>query len=150
VTLTITGLQRAWRLVLLLLPTLWIAACASSVRDFPAWERVTRVRIIITTASTRGDLVKEIDDPAQVEKIVAFANGNLTGYAEPWFGEPLPPIEANFYDRRLYKGHFGVGANFFEIHRGQMTFMSKPASDQAVREFMELIGVDQSILDRRS
>jgi hypothetical protein len=119
------------------------------VRDFPAWERVTRVRIIITTASTRGDLVKEIDDPAQVGKIVAFANGNLTGYAEPWFGEPLPPIEANFYDRRLYKGHFGVGANFFEIHRGQMTFMSKPASDHAVREFMELIGVDQSILDRR-
>jgi hypothetical protein len=149
VTLTIAAVQRAWRLVLLFLPTLWIAACASSVRDFPAWERVTRVRIIITTASTRGDLVKEIDDPAQVGKIVAFANGNLTGYAEPWFGEPLPPIEANFYDRRLYKGHFGVGANFFEIHRGQMTFMSKPASDHAVREFMELIGVDQSILDRR-
>jgi len=148
--LPVTAVQRVWRLVLLLLPTLWIAACASSVRDFPAWDSVTRIRIVITTASTRGDLVKEIDDPAQIERIVAFVNGNLTGYSEPWFGEPLPPIEANFYDRRLYKGHFGVGANFFEIHRGQITFMSKPASDQEVREFMELIGLDQSILGRQS
>ena len=146
----ISPVLRGWRLALLLLSTLPIAACASPVRDFPAWDRVTRIRIVITTASTRGDLVKEIDDPAQIEKIVAFVNSNLTGYVEPWLGEPLPPIEANFYDRRLYKGHFGVGENFFEIHRGEITFMSKPASEQEVHEFMELIGLDQGILSGHS
>jgi hypothetical protein len=65
-------------------------------------------------------------------------------------GEPLPPIEVAFYDRRLYRGHFGVGTDFFEIHRGEMTFMSRPASYQQVREFMELIGLDESLLSRQS
>lgn len=128
---------------------LLLAACASSMRDFPAWNGVTRVRIVATTRE-HGDVVKEIDDPAQVEKIVAFANANLTGYHEPWLGEPLPPIEVAFYDRRLYRGHFGVGPDFFEIHRGEITFMSRPASYQQVREFMELIGLDESVLSRQS
>jgi hypothetical protein len=127
------------------------AACAtaSPFHNFPAWTDITRVRIIITTRE-HGDVVKEIDDRALVDKIVAFANANLTGYHEPWMGEPLPPVEVAFYDRRLYRGHFGVGTDFFEIHRGEVTFMSRPASYEQVREFMELIGLDESVLSRQS
>jgi hypothetical protein len=126
-----------------------IGGCASSLHDFPVWNDVTRVRIVVTTRE-HGDVVKEIDDPMQVYRIVSFANSNLTGYHEPWLGEPLPPIEVAFYDRRLYRGHFGVGTDFFEIHRGEMTFMSRPASYEQVREFMELIGLDESLLSRQS
>jgi len=132
-----------------LLVAFFMTACASSLHDFPAWNDVTRVRVVITTRE-HGDVVKEIDDPAVVDKIVSFANSNLTGYHEPWLGEPLPPIEVAFYDRRLYRGHFGVGTDFFEIHRGEMTFMSRAASYQQVREFMELIGLDESVLSRQS
>jgi len=143
------GRSRVSRFVLWLSSVLLMAACASTFRDFPAWNDVTRVRVVVTTRE-HGDVVKEIDDPAQVEKIVAFANANLTGYHEPWLGEPLPAIEVAFYDRRLYRGHFGVGPDFFEIHRGEITFMSRPASYEQVREFMELIGLDEAVLSRQS
>lgn len=143
------GRFRVVRFALWLLFGFLMSACASSPRDFPAWNDVTRVRIVITTRE-HGDVVKEIDDPVLVGKIVAFANANLTGYREPWMGEPLPAVEAAFYDRRLYRGHFGVGPDFFEIHRGEITFMSRPASYEQVREFMELIGLDEAVLNRQS
>jgi hypothetical protein len=143
------GRSRVIRLALWLPLIFLMAACASSLRDFPAWSDVTRVRVVVTTRE-RGDVVKEIDDPVQVGKIVAFANANLTGYQEPWLGEPLPAVEVAFYDRRLYRGHFGVGPDFFEIHRGEITFMSRPASYEQVREFMELIGLDEAVLSRQS
>ena len=147
---------RAWRSILGRF-VVWVAwaslvtacATASSLHDFPAWSDITKVRIIITTRE-HGDVVREINNRALVDKIVAFANANLTGYHDPWMGEPLPPIEVAFYDRRLYRGHFGVGTNFFEIHRGEMTFMSRPASYEQVHEFMDLIGLDESVLSRQS
>jgi hypothetical protein len=107
--------------------------------------RVTRVEVL-KTDTPRGDVVKEIRDPGQVARIVAFANANLSGYREPWFGEPLPAIDVAFYDRRRYVGHFGVGLEFFEIHRGSITFMSRPASEQQVHEIMQLINVDDDVL----
>jgi len=125
-----------------------LAACEPP-RDFPPWNHVTRIEVV-ETKSRRGDLVKEIDDPRQVARIIAFVNANRTGYREPWFGEPLPPIDVNFYDRRRYKGHFGVGPEFFEIHRGATTFLSRPASFEEVHEFMDLIDLNQSMLWLRS
>jgi hypothetical protein len=137
----------ASRSLLLILPLLTIAGCEPP-RDFPAWNRVTRIEVV-ETKRPQG-VVKEIDDPRQVARIIAFVNANRTGYREPWFGEPLPPIDVNFYERRRYKGHFGVGPEFFEIHRGTITFLSRPASFEEVRQFMELIGLDQSMLWLRS
>jgi len=125
------------------------AGCSSAPRDFPPWKRVTRVEVL-KTDDPRGDVVKEIRDPGQIARIVAFANANLTGYREPWFGEPLPAIDVAFYDRRRYVGHFGVGPEFFEIHRGSITFMSRPASEQQVHEIMQLINVDDDVLGGRS
>jgi len=141
--------RRRWRapVISILLPitlVLTIVACEPP-RDFPAWNRVTRIEVV-ETKPPRGNLVKEIDDPRQVARIIAFVNANRTGYREPWFGEPLPPIDVNFYERRRYKGHFGVGPEFFEIHRGTITFLSRPASFEEVRQFMDLIGLDQSML----
>ncbi|HJU27842.1 MAG TPA: hypothetical protein VJ718_01650 [Candidatus Binataceae bacterium] len=124
---------------------LTLVGCASPPRDFPPWSRVTRVEVL-RTDNPHGDVLKEIRDPTQVARIVAFANENLTGYREPWFGEPLPAIDVAFYDRRRYVGHFGVGPEFFEIHRGMITFMSRPASERQVREIMRLINVDDGVL----
>jgi hypothetical protein len=130
---------------LIAIPLAWACGCSSPPRDFPPWRRVTRIEVF-KTDRPRGDLLKEIDDPEQVARIVAFANENLTGYREPWFGEPRPAIDVAFYDRRRYVGHFGVGAEFFEIHRGSITFMSRPASEPQVREIMRLIDVRDDVL----
>lgn len=139
--------RRAARYVsrLIAIPLMSIFGCSSPPRNFPPWRRVTRVEVL-KTDNPRGDLVKEIRDPARVARIVAFANENLTGYREPWLGEPLPAIDVAFFDRRRYVGHFGVGAEFFEIHRGSITFMSRPASEQQVREIMRLINMDDDVL----
>jgi hypothetical protein len=74
-------------------------------RDFPPWNRVTRIEVV-ETKPPRGNLIKEIDDPRQVARIIAFVNANRTGYREPRFGEPRPAIEVNFYDDRQYEGSF--------------------------------------------
>jgi hypothetical protein len=126
-----------------------LAGCSSPPNDFPPWNRVTRVEII-KTSSPKPDILKEIKDPDQVARIVAFANANRTGYREPWFGEPIPPIDVAFFDRRRYVGHFGVGPSFFEIHRGMITFMSRPASAEEVHEILKLIDVDETALARNS
>lgn len=140
--------RRAARYVsrLIAFPLMSIFGCSSPPRNFPPWRRVTRVEVL-RTDKPDGDLIKEIRDPEQVARIVAFANDNLTGYREPWFGEPLPAIDVAFYDRRRYVGHFGVGPEFFEIHRGSITFMSRPASEPQVREIMRLINIDDAVLN---
>jgi hypothetical protein len=142
------GLRVCW-LATCLLPAVMINACTSPLQDFPPWGKVTRIEILKTT-SPHGDVLKEISDPDQVAKIVAFVNANRTGYREPWFGEPIPRIDVAFYDRNLYQGHFGVGPEFFEIHRGSITFMSRPASEEEVNEIMELINLDSDLLRRQS
>jgi hypothetical protein len=97
---------------------------------------VTRIEI------KAGDFLKyTIDDPAIVNRIVAFVNeqqGGRGGLSD-WAGVPVPRLFAYFYSGSEFKGYFAVGPGFFECQR-EGDFWSKRCEVAEEFEFLELVG----------
>jgi hypothetical protein len=139
---------------LLFLGSLTVAGCgerkpADEVQPEPqpqtysGFGNVTRVEI----KDRRDELIHRIEDKEQIQKIVAFVDEHRSGWGRPWYGIPVPQVMANFYDGQTFKGHFGVGRNFFETQR-EGEFASKDASAEQCRTFLGLIGVDKIVLEK--
>jgi hypothetical protein len=75
----------------------------------PPLPRVTRVDITDNSAK----VFRRIETPAEVQRIVQFADDHKSGWHTPWAGVPVPSLHAAFYDGDRYVGHFGVGGGFF-------------------------------------
>ena len=111
-------------------------SCNHKTTSFAQLGKVTKIEV----TGTGGAVVKKIVDGKRIAQIVAFVDKNAAGWggANDWAGVPVPQIVANFYEGANFKGHFGVGANFFETQRDG-DFLSKSASDDARAEFLDLI-----------
>ncbi len=141
---------------LLLLGGLTIAGCGDpkpSNKDQPEPQSLTQTysglgNVNRVEIKTRLDkLIHRIDDREKIQQIVAFVDKQRSGWACPWYGIPVPQVVANFYDGDTFKGHFGMGLNFFETQR-EGDFASKDASAEQCRDFLALIGVDKSVLEK--
>jgi hypothetical protein len=104
--------------------------------SYAKFGRVTRIEV--TDRMSRP--IKTIRDEKSIAKIVEFVDANRDGWITPFGGVPVPRIVANFYDGDEFKGHFGVGASFFETQR-KGEFTSKNASEADRRTFLGLIGL---------
>ncbi|MBX3334106.1 MAG: hypothetical protein KF876_08280 [Nitrospira sp.] len=122
------------RLGICLLLAFALLSCKTD--SFPPFEHVTRIEVRIST----DGLASTITDESQVESILAFVNARSDQWDTPWYGVPVPTVVANLYAGATFLGHFGVGANFFELHRSG-GFFSRSALDGERREFMKLLGV---------
>jgi hypothetical protein len=97
----------------------------------------------VTRIDVRTNLdvpITTITDQSQIASVVAFVNARADKWETPWYGVPVPTVVANFYRDKTFLGHFGVGSNFFEIHRSG-DFFSRSASDPERLEFMKLLAV---------
>ncbi len=112
--------------------------------SFPPIGKVTKIEV----RSNMDAPLKKITDKDRIAKISAFVDSNATGWGgtNDWAGVPVPKIVVNFYDGEKFKGHFGVGANFFETQRSG-DFMSKNASKVQREEFLALVGIDKSFAE---
>lgn len=111
--------------------------------SFPVLGRVTRVEI----TDNHNKPILTIDDERQIVKIVAFVDGQRSGWGAPWAGIPIPEVVANFYDGEEFQGHFGVGPTFFEAQR-EGDFASKSATGRERRGFLALIGVPYERIEK--
>lgn len=82
---------------------------------------------------------RTIDDPSTVAKLVAFVNDRRRGWRTPLTGAPVPVVTAVLYDGTKAIRKFGAGPDFFAT--GDLYLLSRPADQDEVREFMELVGV---------
>ena len=91
--------------------------------------------------------LKKITDKKQISKISAFVDKNASdwGGVSDWAGVPVPKVVFNFYDGEKFKGHFGIGSNFFETQRNG-DFVSKNASKSEREELLILAGIDKSLV----
>lgn len=119
----------------LVLP-LVLTSCSGPTRSFPSVGRLTRIEI----TDNHDRTIKIIEDERRIGKVIAFIDEHRTGWGTPLAGVPIPTTIANLYDGEEFRGHFGVGPDFFETQR-EGDFVSKPASEGERREFLDLIGV---------
>lgn len=82
---------------------------------------------------------RTIDDPDTVARLVAFVNDRRRGWRTPLTGAPVPVVTAVLYDGDKVIRKFGAGSDFFAT--GELYLLSRPADQDEVREFMELVGV---------
>jgi hypothetical protein len=141
--------QFAYRIVpLASVGLLWASMLTGSAgcrhRDFASLGTVTSVNIV---GQNRLPLRTKITNPQNVPVLVDFVDSQRTGWNTPGAGVPVPVVIAEFYEGNTFKGHFGVGKNFFETQRDGR-FFSKDASPEDLRHFLELAGVEQKSVDR--
>jgi hypothetical protein len=109
---------------------------------YPLLDKVTRVEV----RARHRSVIKTLIAGEQLDKVVAFVNGQREGWERPWAGIPIPQVTAGFYDGETFKGHFGVGRGFFETHR-EGEFASKRATAAECAAFLLLIGVDKKTIE---
>lgn len=104
---------------------------------FPPLGPVTRISVFGSDASKP---LVTITDAQKISQIVAFVDSHRLGWEAPWYGIPVPTVTAEFFDRTEFKGHFGVGRDFFETQR-EGVFRSQQASVNDVHQFLDLVGL---------
>jgi len=88
-----------------------------------------------------------IRDPKELATVAAFANQRSADWRAPWHRVVVPAIEAKCFDGQTFKGHVGVGLDYFECqHDG--VFVSKPASDADIHEFLKVINVNDDTIKK--
>jgi hypothetical protein len=119
-----------------------LAGCARITprRQFGPLGPVSQIDVWIHQRDGSSDIFT-IRDPKEIATVVAFVDQRSGDWRTPWYGIPVPTIEARFYDGKMFKGHFGVGRNYFECQRDGV-FVSKHASDAGIHEFLNAIDVD--------
>jgi hypothetical protein len=122
-------------------PLLWALIFAYSSCESYSVPKLDGVTKIVVT-NTRGETLKEINDPEKIAVILGFVNNYPSGWGKPFEGVPVPRVTANFYSGKDFVGHFGADKGFFETHR-RGDFYSRQVSPQEVRSFLTLIDLDE-------
>lgn len=111
--------------------------------SFPKMGNVTKI-IVVTN---EHKVIKNISDLKQISKIVAFIDAHREGWDSPLAGVPVPSVILEFYEGEMFKGHFGVGNDFFETQR-EGIYCSKSISEREEQEFLGLIEVDKELIHK--
>src|SRR5258708_26761044 len=130
--------------LLSLLLAVSLTGCGRSEREFSKLGSVTSITVSIH-ARDGSQYLSKISDQRELDQIVAFVNVNRANWTKPWYGIPVPSVEALLFEGESLKCSFGMGKNFFETQRGG-DFFSKTASPTDVRDFLSLLCVDNETL----
>lgn len=120
-----------------------LAGCVRTTlpRQFGPLGPVSQIDTWIHLRDGSSDIFK-ISDPKEIAAIVTFVDQRGGSWETPWYGVPVPSIEANLFSGTKPVATFGVGKNFFAYQRDGV-FVSKPATGAEIREFLKLIDVDE-------
>jgi hypothetical protein len=107
-----------------------------------------------------GRVLKQVDSPSDIARIVAFLASHRSGWKYSNTGFPTPPVELFFYsgDKRL--GRFGAGRyradcrdyspGYFQSDlalSGELPLHGIGASEADLRAFLTLLGIPDYSLD---
>jgi len=133
-------------LLALLIAVSFVASCGGQREfSFSPLGPVKSINVVSIPARDGSKYLSKISDPKKVSQIIAFVDARRANWKTPWYGIPVPKVEAEFFDGQRFKGSFGAGENFFETQR-EGGFFSKTASSNEVREFLTLLNVDDANL----
>ena len=118
-----------------------LTGCNGPFRDFPKIGTVTSAMVKVHSESLA---YATMTDAKSLSLLVDFIDERRAGWYTPWYGIPVPVVIVDLYDGNTFKGHFGVGKDFFETQR-QGGFFFKDAKPTEVQGFLKLAGVNAPI-----
>ena len=121
------------RLLVLVLAATSIA-CGHPEPPLPSLSGTSRIEV----NNTRGERLGVIEEPARVALICSFVTERRSGWEAPWYGVPVPSVNAVMFEGSRLKLSFGAGGAFFSAQYSG-TFASRPASAQEVAAFRALL-----------
>ena len=128
----------------------------STPRTLTLPANVTRIDV----AAPDGRVLKQLDSPSDIARVVAFLASHRSGWKYSNTGFPTPPVELFFYsgDKRL--GRFGAGRyradcrdyspGYFESDlalNGELPLHGIGASEADLSAFLALLGIADYSLD---
>ncbi|MGA8011103.1 MAG: hypothetical protein WB949_01605 [Candidatus Acidiferrales bacterium] len=125
-----------------------LAGCSftASPRQFGPLGPVSQIDVWIHQRDGSSDIFK-ISDPKDIATIVTFVDRRSGSWETPWYGIPVPIIEAKLFDGTKPVASFGVGKDFFACQRDGV-FVSRPATGAEIQEFLKWIDVDEESFKR--
>jgi hypothetical protein len=94
-----------------------------------------------------GNPLKKISDPSLISKVVEFINKRREGgWETPMSGFPSTKVKIQLYRDGQFIGSFGITKSSFSMQRGGR-WDSKPATEQEVQDFLNLLGIDKAMLE---
>jgi hypothetical protein len=116
--------------------------CGSSSKfTYPELGNLTE---IVVKDNDRWEQIKTIRDQHQIDAMVKFINSQRSGWSTPRFSFPIPKLQLSLYGDG-FKGSFGISKSAFSMQR-EGRYDSKPATEEEVREILNLIGVEEQLL----
>jgi hypothetical protein len=121
--------------------TVLIASCALfGIRrkiDFSPLERANR--LVVLTRS--GDIVKTINDAAQVNAAAHFIQAYRLAWQDPLRGPVVPDFVLHFYAGTRGLGGYGIGAGVLTSDPPTAGFWSRPAPPDEVNRLASMLGL---------
>ena len=125
-------------IIVIFLISAFQSACCRQSFSYPVIVDVTKIEV---TANPSAQLISEIVDNSQINRIIRFIDERRSRWCSPRFTSlPEPPVTLSLQLRNNGKGKIGFGKGFFvaEFSGGHYKM---DISDDEVRDFLGLIGV---------
>ena len=125
-----------------LIATFQISCCSQSF-SYPVIVDVTKIEV---SANSSAQVISEITNTSQINRIVRYIDERRSRWCSPRFGSlPEPPVTLFFEIRNDGKGKIGFGKGFFvaEFANGHYKM---DISENEVRDFLVLLGLNEERL----
>jgi hypothetical protein len=130
------------KLSLLLIPLILAQLSCYRKVSYQPLGNVTKIVVM-----DQDQKLKEITDKEHIAQIVKAIDQKRHGWYMPIQGTPMPKIKLWLYNGEEYNGSFGIGMDFFQTNRSG-GFDAKPATDEEIQAFLDIVGVDKKRLYR--
>ena len=110
---------------------------------YPELSNVSEIAVM-----DRDVLIKKIGDPLLISKVAEFINERKEGWDTPITGFPVTKVKLYLYRDGKFIGSFGIDESSFSMQRGGR-WDSKPATEQEVKELLNILGIDKALLKWR-
>ena len=131
------------RAIVIILGSFLQLSCCSQSFSYPVLADVTRIEV---TAGISGQLIKDIGESTQVDRVIRFIDERRSRWCAPRFRSlPVAPVTLFFQRKNDGKAKIGFGKGFFvaEFADGKYKMY---ISDDEVRDFLILIGANEEQL----
>ena len=132
------------RIIAILLISIFHISCCSQSFSYPVIADVTKIEVSVNSSA---QVISEITDNSQINRIVRFIDERRSRWCAPWFRSvPTAPVTLFFQIRNDAKGTIGFGKGLFVADFASEHYEMDISEDE-LRDFLGLIGLTEEQLN---
>lgn len=133
------------RILLCMLISLMISACASKEQLPPQQKNVNLIKVMLTDEAAGQTEPMLISTPDEIEQIISFINSRSKGWKQPFSDKIEGDVYLTFFRDERFVGNFYVGDDYFGRDYGSPWVQD--ASQLDVIKFLKIVGVEIDDVD---